>query len=570
MSDRSRDNQGFLDGGLGNTNNTIDIYKKHGLKGLIFVLAFGLRDPSQSLTGGILETIVPKIIEFTNKRPRLTQISGYLAAFCFLMTFVPSLVNDFWLWSREHMYASVAIDKFDCGLYGNFMDFIVSKAVFRTRRSLLAQSHDMHKNETRHYNGDNDDDQSTSDQLVFFKGTSNRMQFFRHHGQSFLFTNEKKDPQIKLWCFGSSPKPIENLLLEIQKSAETQKQETHIKVFAVENGEWVEQASVKRREIESVFMDTELKRQLMNDLEVFLKDGAEKWYDQRGANYRRGYLFHGKPGCGKTSFIKAIASHFGMYIYTLSLTDKSIDDNVLASLFKRLQKGDLLVLEDIDCAGLLKRTDETEKQDANDADDADSGYNSLEEQIASLRLRQDAKRAKKHKRGVRAQNKQANLQQLAQDIQPKAKPEIQKREEPKPEPPTKVTLSGLLNTMDGISSSTGYVLIMTTNKPQALDEAVGRAGRIEKIFEFSNITRETAREMFKFYFQPIDEEQCSYDLDSVPKLAVEFAERLPENELSPAQIQSYLLRYPSAPAEAVQRMPKWIQEERERAKTFGN
>jgi len=463
------------------------------------------------------------------------------------------------------MYASVAIDKFDCGLYGNVMDFIVSKAVFRTRRSLLAQSHDMHKNETRIV--DNDDDQSTGDQRVVFKGTSNRMQFFRHHGQSFLFTNEKKDPQIKLWCFGSSPKPIENLLLEIQKSAETQKQETHIKVFAVENGEWVEQASVKRREIKSVFMDTELKRQLMNDLTVFLKDGAEKWYDQRGANYRRGYLFHGKPGCGKTSFIKAIASHFGIGIYTLSLTDKSIDDNVLASLFKRLQKGDLLVLEDIDCAGLLKRTDEPENQDANDAD---SGYNSLEEQIASLRLRQNTKRAKKHKREVRAQNKQANLQHLAQDIQPKAKPEIQKKEEHKPEPPTKVTLSGLLNTMDGISSSTGYVLIMTTNKPQALDEAVGRASRIEKVVEFSKITRETAREMFQFCFQPIDEEQCSYDLNSVPKLAVEFAERLPENELSPAQIQSYLLRYPSAPAEAVQRMPKWTQEERERAKTFGN
>lgn len=76
--------------------------------------------------------------------------------------------------------------------------------------------------------------------------------------------------------------------------------------------------------------------------------------------------------------------------------------------------------------------------------------------------------------------------------------------------------------------------------------------------------------MFKFYFQPTDEEQCSYDLNSVPKLAVEFAERLPENEFSPAQIQSYRLRYPSAPADAVKRMTKWIQEERERAKIFGN
>lgn len=133
----------------------------------------------------------------------------------------------------------------------NMMDFIVSKDVFKTRRSLLAQFHDTHKNEInppRRYNGNNGPNQSTGDQRVVFKGTSNRMQFFRHHGQSFLFTKEKNRYGIKLWCFGSSPKPIENLLLEIQKSAETQKQETHVKVFALQNGKWVEQVSAKRRE----------------------------------------------------------------------------------------------------------------------------------------------------------------------------------------------------------------------------------------------------------------------------------------------------------------------------------
>jgi len=256
-----------------------------------------------------------------------------------------------------------------------------------------------------------------------------------------------------------------------------------------------------------------------------------------------------------------------MNIYTLSLTDKSIDNNVIASLFKRLGKKDLLVLEDIDCAGLLKRPEEPEKHDA---DEAETDYGSLEEQIASLRSQQDAKKAKKGTKETKKQKKQAKMRQPVQYSQPEAKPAVQKEEEPKPEPLTELTLSGLLNTMDGISSSTGYVLIMTTNKPQALDGAVTRAGRIEKVVEFKNITRGTARRMFEFYFHPIDEEQCAYDLELVPKLAVEFAERLPENELSPAQIQSYLLRYPSAPDEAVQGLAKWIQEERVRAKVFEN
>lgn len=191
MSDQDEDEQGYGYGQLSNTDYTMDLYQKHGLKGLIFVLAFGLHDPSRSLSGALLEMCIPKIIEFTKKRPRLTKISGFLTAFCFLMTFVPRLANEFWLWSRERLYASVAINVNDCSLYGNVMDFIVSKAVFKTRRSLLAQSLHMHKNETNPSQMEyHNRDDSSGDQRVVFKGTSNNMQFFRHHGQAVIPLHE--------------------------------------------------------------------------------------------------------------------------------------------------------------------------------------------------------------------------------------------------------------------------------------------------------------------------------------------------------------------------------------------
>lgn len=194
---------------------------------------------------------------------------------------------------------------------------------------------------------------STSDQRVVYHGATSKMQFFTHNKQPFLFTSEDDGNTIKLWCFGRSPKPIKELLAEIQKTS-AEKQKNSVSVFGVQQGRWVEQNSAKRRPIESVFMETDVKEAIMNDLKLFLSEGAEMWYNARGANYRKGYLFFGLPGCGKTLLIKAIAAYFNLSIYTLSLTDKSINDDVLKTLFGRLKKGDLLVLEDIDCAGLLK------------------------------------------------------------------------------------------------------------------------------------------------------------------------------------------------------------------------
>lgn len=54
----------------------------------------------------------------------------------------------------------------------------------------------------------------------------------------------------------------------------------------------------------------------------------------------------------------------------------------------------------------------------------------------------------------------------------------------KPERPTQVTLSGLLNAIDGTSSPEGHVLIMTTNFPEALDEVLTRPGRVDVKVEF--------------------------------------------------------------------------------------
>lgn len=66
-----------------------------------------------------------------------------------------------------------------------------------------------------------------------------------------------------------------------------------------------------------------------------------------------------------------------------------------------------------------------------------------------------------------------------------------------------VTFSGLLNALDGVASSTGRILFMTTNNVDKLDPALIRPGRIDMKFEFGPATDEQIVRMFK-RFRPND------------------------------------------------------------------
>lgn len=63
-----------------------------------------------------------------------------------------------------------------------------------------------------------------------------------------------------------------------------------------------------------------------------------------------------------------------------------------------------------------------------------------------------------------------------------------------------VTLSGLLNALDGASRIEGVIIVMTTNHIEAIDEAMLRAGRVDKMIEYKNATRYQVEQMLDFYF----------------------------------------------------------------------
>jgi chaperone BCS1 len=76
-----------------------------------------------------------------------------------------------------------------------------------------------------------------------------------------------------------------------------------------------------------------------------------RWYAQRGVPFRRGYLLHGTPGCGKTHFCKLLAGRTSSDLYVIDLSSASslgITDDNISDVVRSLPPRSILLLKNVD------------------------------------------------------------------------------------------------------------------------------------------------------------------------------------------------------------------------------
>ncbi|KAG6852907.1 hypothetical protein C0991_008250 [Blastosporella zonata] len=103
-----------------------------------------------------------------------------------------------------------------------------------------------------------------------------------------------------------------------------------------------------RRPVSSIILNEGIVESLIKDAQEFID--TEQWYVEAGIPHRRGYLLYGPPGTGKTSTIYALAGELGLEIYALSLSSGFVDDSFLQKAASSIPKNSILLIEDIDCA----------------------------------------------------------------------------------------------------------------------------------------------------------------------------------------------------------------------------
>jgi len=111
---------------------------------------------------------------------------------------------------------------------------------------------------------------------------------------------------------------------------------------------WQAKVVCPARPLHSVVLTASVKDRLLGDLEEFLGQETHKWYREHGIQHKRGYLFHGVPGTGKTSLIQAIAGHFEHNLCHVHLTHPHLTDESLRAAVNMAPRRSILVFEDID------------------------------------------------------------------------------------------------------------------------------------------------------------------------------------------------------------------------------
>jgi hypothetical protein len=221
------------------------------------------------------------------------------------------------------------------------------------------------------------------------------------------------------------------------------------------------------------------KTQIIKDIQK-LRDIS--YYRRTGLKRKKGYLFYGKPGTGKTTTVMAMSNDDKRHIMEIPLhrveTNNEFEQILNTSQINGIKFNPdniIILLDEIDIGTKLNRNKINIKQNVDESENYDDDDNSAV-------------------KGAKLISKVIKSVSEIEDNNTKS---------------DKLNIGTLLSRLDGIGNYAGLIIVGTTNDISNIDEALYRDGRLNLI-KFDNASTDDLKNIIeRYYMVKLTEEQLN-------------------------------------------------------------
>ena len=258
-----------------------------------------------------------------------------------------------WVWRglEERIFATAVVPSDDDAFHWLLTWLAQQPAVRRGRRAQVRTTHRLSGPmtiEEIYELGEESEIRMVDEQVRFDPGHGTHRLRYQHAPMWVTRAADEKyahRERLEIRMIARDAALLRTLIAEAQRAARAAEAST-VGVSVAINGAWQRLPRQPGRQPESVILPAGVYEAVTADVRQFLADRA--WYAGLGVPFRRGYLFHGGPGGGKSSCILALAAEHDLHLHILNLAMPGLDDAILMDLLATVREGAAIVLEDAD------------------------------------------------------------------------------------------------------------------------------------------------------------------------------------------------------------------------------